>query len=87
LWNVKEKGEIVQELVWRREVKGSMGRHRRRFEDENKVELQEIVWVYLDWIYLTRGADTRRALLYVVISFTFQKHSGIILTTGETINF
>jgi len=37
--------------------KGSLGRYRRRWENNNKMDLKMIGWVGLQWIHLARGRN------------------------------
>jgi hypothetical protein len=46
------------------------GRHRRRWEDNNKMDLTEIGWGGMDWIDLAHDRYQSRALLNMV-RYTF----------------
>jgi hypothetical protein len=41
----------------------SLGRPRRRWEDNIKTDLREIGWGGIDWIHLTQDRDQWRALV------------------------
>jgi len=49
--------------------KGPLGRTRRRWEDKNKVDLQEVGYWDMDWIELTQDRDRWRALVNAVMNF------------------
>ena len=51
------------------EVKGSLGRLMRRWEDNIKINLQEVGGVGMDWIELAQDTDRWRALVNAVMSF------------------
>jgi hypothetical protein len=44
-------------LVGKPEVKRPLGRHRRRWEDNIKMDLQEVGWSGMDWIYLAQDRE------------------------------
>jgi hypothetical protein len=47
---VEERRVAYRVLIRKPEEKGPLGRHRRRLEDNIKVDLQEVGW-YMDWLY------------------------------------
>jgi len=51
------------------EVTVTLGRHRRRREDNIKMELQEVGGGFGDWMELTQDRDRWRALLSRVMNF------------------
>jgi hypothetical protein len=50
------------------EGKRPLGRHRRRWEDNITVDLREIGWGDMDWIYLTQDRDQWRVLVNTVMN-------------------
>jgi hypothetical protein len=50
-------------LVWRPEGKRPLGRPTRRWEENIKMDLQEVGWGCMDWIDLAQDRDRRRALV------------------------
>jgi hypothetical protein len=52
---LREREGAVHDLVWRPEVNRLLGKHRRRCEDVNKVDLQDIVWERLDGLIWLGG--------------------------------
>jgi hypothetical protein len=55
------------------ERKRPLGRPRRRWENNNKMNLRETGWDGTDWIDMAQDWDQWRALLYTVKSIGFHK--------------
>jgi 3-oxoacyl-ACP reductase-like protein len=55
-------------LVGKPEGKKPLGRSRRRWEDNIKMDLQEVGCVGMDWIGLAQDRDSWRALVNAVIN-------------------
>jgi len=55
-------------LVGKREGKRPLGRSRRRWEDNIKVDLQEVGCGGMDWIELTQDGDRWQALVNAVMN-------------------
>jgi hypothetical protein len=55
-------------LVGKREGKLPLGRPRRRWVDNVKMDLREISWGGMDWIGLAQERDKWRALVKVVMN-------------------
>jgi hypothetical protein len=47
---------------------GPLGRPRRRWDDNNKMDLGEIGFGDVDWIYLARDRDKWRALVNTIMN-------------------
>jgi hypothetical protein len=56
-------------LVGRPEGRRPLGRPRRRWEDNIKMDLREIGFGDVDWIHLARDRDTWRAVVNTVMNF------------------
>jgi len=64
-------------LVGKREGKRPLGRPRRRWEDNIKMDLQEVGGVCGDWMELTEDMDRWRALVSTVMNLRVPKMRGI----------
>jgi hypothetical protein len=56
-------------LVGKPEGKRPLGRSRRRWVDNIKIDLKEIWWDGVDWIDLAQDRDQWRALVNTVMNF------------------
>jgi len=61
-----EKRGVYRVLVGKTEGKRPLGRPRRRWEDNIKMDLQEVGYVGMDWIELAQDRDRWRALVNTV---------------------
>jgi hypothetical protein len=55
-------------LVGKPEGKRPLGRPRRRWEHNIRMDLTEIEWDGVDWIHLAQGRDQWRALVNTVMN-------------------
>jgi hypothetical protein len=62
-----EKRNAYRLLVGKAEGKRPLGRPRRRWVDNIKMDLLEIGWGVVDWIGLAQDRDKRRALVNAVM--------------------
>jgi hypothetical protein len=46
----------------------TLGRSRRKWEDNTRMDLREIAWKDVDWIYLTKDRDQWRAVVNTVMN-------------------
>jgi len=63
-----ERRGINMVFVGKPEGKRSLGRTMRRWEDNIKVQLQEVGCVSMDWIELAQDRERRRALVNAVMN-------------------
>jgi len=64
-----ERSGVYRVLVGKPEGKKPLGRPRRRWEENIKMDLQEVGCESMDWIELTQDKDTWRALVTAVMHF------------------
>jgi hypothetical protein len=67
----KERG-VYRVLVGKPEGKRSLGRPRRRWEDNIRVDLQEVGCGVMDWIGLAQDRDRWRAVVNAVKNLRVQ---------------
>jgi hypothetical protein len=63
-----EKGNAYRILVGKSEGKRPLGRPRRKWEDNIKMDIREIGWGGMDWIDLAQDRDQWGALVNTVIN-------------------
>ena len=63
-----ERRDVYRVLVGKPEVKRPLGRPRRRWEDNIKMDLQEEGCGSMEWIKLAQEKDNRRALVTAVMN-------------------
>jgi hypothetical protein len=78
-----EKRNAYRILVGNPEGKRALGRPRRRWVDNIKMDLREIGWDGMDWIYLAQDRDQWRALVNAVMNLRFHKKLGSSCTIGS----
>ena len=67
---IGENRGVYGVLVGKHEGKRPLGRHRFRWEDNNKMDLQEVICGGMDWIELAQDRDRWRALVIAVMSLS-----------------
>jgi hypothetical protein len=65
---MREGRGVYRDLVGKPEEKRPLGRSRRRWEDNIKVDLQEVGCGVMDWIELAQDRDIWRALVNAVMN-------------------
>ena len=63
-----ERRGVYRVLVRKPEGKRPLGRPRRKWEDNIKMDIQEVGCGGMDWIQLARDRDSWRALVNVVMN-------------------
>jgi len=65
---MRERREAHRVLVEKPEENRPLGRPRRKWKDNIKIDLQEVGWD-IDWIDLAQDRDTWQAIVNTVIHF------------------
>jgi len=68
---------VYMVLVWKPEGKRPLGRPRRRWEDNIKMDLQEVGGAFAGWMELNQDRDRRWALVSTVMNLRVPKMRGI----------
>ena len=79
-WHVARMGEgrgVHRVLVGKPEGKRPLGRPRRRWENNIKMDLQEVLGSCGDWMELAQDRDSWRALVDTVRNLRVPKKPGI----------
>jgi hypothetical protein len=58
-----EKRDVYRVLVEKPEGKRTLGRSRRRWDHNIKMDLREVLFGAMDWLELAQGRDRWRALV------------------------
>jgi hypothetical protein len=66
---LREVRGVYRVLVGKPEGKRPLGRTRSRWEDNIKMDLQEVGWGCGDWMELAQDRDRWRALVSAVMNF------------------
>jgi hypothetical protein len=56
-------------LLGKSEHKKQVGRPRRRWEDNIRMDLREIGWEIVGWMHLAQGRDQWRAVVNTIMNF------------------
>ena len=72
-----ERRGVYRVFFGKPERKRALGRPRRRWDDNIKMDLQEVGCEGVDWIELAKNRDRWWALMNAVMNFGFHKMWGI----------
>jgi hypothetical protein len=89
-WHVARIGgkrNAYRILVRKPERKRQLGRPRRRWMDNVKMDLREIGWGDMDWIDLAQDRDQWRALANTVMNLRIPQNFGNFLNSRTTGGF
>jgi len=76
-----ESGNVYRVLVGKPEGKRSLGRPRHRWEDNIKMDLQEMGCEGMDWMDVAQDRDRWRALVNAVMNLQVPYNVGNFLTS------
>ena len=82
-----EKREVYRVLVGKPEGRRALGRPRRRWMDNIRMDLQEVGCVYMDWTGLAQDRDRWRTLVSAVMNLRVPWNAGNFLTSCKPVNF
>ena len=75
-----ERRGVYRVLLWKPEEKRPLGRSRLRWEDNIKMDFQEVEFGDMDWIDLAQDRDRWRALVNKVMNLRVPYNAGNFLT-------
>jgi len=76
-----ERRGVYRVLAGKSEGKRPLGRPRRRWEDNIKMDLQEVCWEVMDWIELAQDRDWWWALVNAVMNLWVPYKAGNFLSS------
>jgi len=82
----EERG-VHRVLVGKPEEKRPLGRPRRRWEDNIKRDLQEVIGGCGDWMELAQDRDRWRALVSMLMNLRVPKMRGISWLAAKPVSF
>ena len=88
--NVARMGEergVYMVLLGKPEGRRPMGRPRRRWVDNIRMDLQEVGCGYMDWIWLVQDMDSWRTLVSAVMNLRVPWNAGNFLTSCKPVSF
>ena len=74
---IREEREVYRVLVGKSEGRRPLGRPKRRWVDNIRMDLQEVGCGYMDWIGLAQDRDRWRTLVSAVMNLRFREMGGI----------
>jgi hypothetical protein len=87
MWRVWGRGEVCIGFWLTLEGKRTLGRPRRRWEDNIKMDLHEVGGGFGDWMELAQDRDRRLSLVGTVRNLRVPKMWGISCLTAEPVSF
>jgi len=81
------KKGVYRVLVGKPAVKRQLGKHRRRWEDNIKMDLQEVGYRGVDWIELAQDRNRWRALVSAVMNLRVPHNAGNFMTSCKQVSF
>ena len=78
---------VYRVLVEKPEGKRPLGRRRRRWVDNIRMDLQDVGCGYMDWIGLAQDRERWRTLVSAVMNLRVPRNTGNFLTSCKPISF
>jgi len=85
--NIVIQRAVYRVLVGKPEGKRPLGRPRRRWVDNIRMDLQEVDCGYVDWIGLAQDRDRWRTLVSAVMNLRVPWNAGNFLTSWKPVSF
>ena len=82
-----EEREVYRVLVGKPEGRRQLGRPRRRWVDNIRMDLQEVGCGYVNWIGLAQDRDRWRTLVSAVMNLRVPWNTGNFLTSCKPVSF
>jgi len=82
----EERG-VYRVLVVKPEGKRPLGRPRRRWVDNIRMDLQEVGCGYMEWIGLAQDRDRWQTLMSAVMNIRVPRNAGNFLTSCKAVSF
>jgi len=82
-----EERMVYRVLVGKPEGISSLGRHRFRWVDNIRMDLQEVGCGYMDWIGLAQDRDSWSTLVSAVMNLRVPRNAGGFLTSCKPDSF
>ena len=87
MWHIWGRRGAYRVLVGKPEGKKPLGRPRRRWVDNIRMDLQEVGYGYMDWIRLAQDRDRWRRLVSAVMNLRVPWNAGNFLTSCKPVSF
>ena len=82
-----EEREVYRVLVGEQEGRRPLGRPRRRWVDNIRMDVQEVGCGYMDWIGLAQDRDSWRTLVSAIMNLRVPWNAGNFLTSCKPVSF
>ena len=84
---IGEERGVYRVLLGKPEWRRPLGRPRRRWVDNIRMDLQEVACGYMDWIGLAQDRESWRTLVSAVMNFRVPWNAGNFLTSYKPVSF